>query len=75
MKNKLTVCGSCGGAVAKAASRCPHCGAGKTNAVRLMMLALFALVMAGLVWVCWIGPMIERIGDMDAIENRIRNGG
>lgn len=72
MKTKLTACGSCGREIAKSASRCPQCGAARSNAARLVALLVGGAVLALVAWVMWIGPMLEKGSDIDVIEQQLR---
>ena len=42
MKSKLIPCKACGKMVAKSASKCPDCGAAKTNVARMLLLVILA---------------------------------
>jgi len=41
---QLTDCKACGKEIAISASKCPHCGAARTNAMRLLVLAILATI-------------------------------
>lgn len=45
MNTKLIPCNSCGHQIAKSASKCPSCGAARTTAPRLILIAFVTVVL------------------------------
>ena len=73
MKN-LIDCETCGAKIAKTAAKCPQCGATKGTLARTVAIVIGGVVLAVLAYAMWIKPTLEKMQDMDAIEQQIRSG-
>ena len=71
---KLQPCKTCGAKIAKSASKCPQCGASKGTLARTLAIVAAAVVLAGVVYAMMIKPAMEKMGELDEVEQQIRSG-
>jgi hypothetical protein len=60
--------------IAKSASKRPQCGASKTTLARTLAILIGGAVLAVLFYAMWIKPTLDKMGEMDEVERRIRSG-
>ena len=73
MTAKLKPCKSCNAMIANSASKCPQCGAAKSNAARIVLIAVGGMVLAVLAWAMWIKPTMDQSSDLERIEQELKN--